>query len=141
MKPIRKRSGRSGARNGVEAGRRPFTSGTLAWGIPVAQGGSREGQATLGVGREARVKAQDCGIANLYSLIASCKLHGIDPERYLAELIRVMPCWPRTRYLEIAPAYWAQPRARLDPLELEAELGFVTVPPFFVDTAEQSSPS
>jgi len=23
--------------------------------------------------------------ANLYSIIASCKLHGIDPERYLAE--------------------------------------------------------
>lgn len=67
--------------------------------------------------------------ANLYSLIASCKLHGLDPERYLAEMIHIMPYWPRDRFLELAPAYWIQTRARLDPLELEAELGFVTVPP------------
>jgi hypothetical protein len=78
--------------------------------------------------------------ANLYSLIASCKLHGLDPERYLAEVIRIMPYWPRDRFLELAPAYWAQTRARLDPLELEAELGFVTVPPVLADTAEQASP-
>jgi transposase len=79
--------------------------------------------------------------ANLYSLIASCKLHRIDPERYLAEVIRVMPYWPRARYLELAPTYWTHTRARLDPVELEAELGFVTVPTVLVDTAEQSSPS
>jgi hypothetical protein len=76
--------------------------------------------------------------ANLYSLIAGCKLHGLDPERYLAEMIRVMPYWPRERFLELAPAYWAQTRARLDPTELEAELGFVTVPPPAADTSEQS---
>jgi len=76
--------------------------------------------------------------ANLYSLIASCKLHGLDPERYLAEMIHVMPYWPRDRYLELAPAYWAQTRARLDPAELEAELGFVTVPP--PCPAEKSTP-
>jgi hypothetical protein len=79
--------------------------------------------------------------ANLYSLIASCKLHGIDPERYLAEIIRIMPYWPRDRYLELAPAYWAQTRARLDSIELDAELGFVSVPPVLVDTAQQSSSS
>ena len=77
--------------------------------------------------------------ANLYSLIAGCKLHGHDPERYLAEVIRLMPYWPRERFLELAPAYWAQTRARLDPTELEAELGFVTVPPAAAHTAEQSS--
>jgi hypothetical protein len=79
--------------------------------------------------------------ANIYSLIASCKLHSIDPERYFAELIHVMPYWPRDRYLELAPAYWAQTRTRLDPVELEAELGFVTVPPVLVDTAQQASAS
>jgi len=76
--------------------------------------------------------------ANLYSLIASCKLHGLDPERYLAEIIHVMPHWPRDRFLELAPAYWANTRARLDPTEIEAELGFITVPPILADTAEQS---
>ena len=67
--------------------------------------------------------------ANLYSLIASCKLHGIEPERYLAEVIRTLPYWPRERYLELAPAHWAATRARLDPKELDAELGTITVPP------------
>lgn len=79
--------------------------------------------------------------ANLYSLIASCKLHRIDPERYLAEVIRVMPCWPRERYLELAPAYWESTRSRLDPRELDAELGHITVPPVSSDTTEQSPPS
>lgn len=77
--------------------------------------------------------------ANLYSLIAGCKLHGIDPESYLAEVIRVMPYWPRDRYLELAPAYWARTRERLDPAELDLELGHVTVPPASPNTAEQSS--
>lgn len=75
--------------------------------------------------------------ANLYSLIASCKLHDLDPERYLAEIIHVMPYWPRDRYLELAPAYWQQTRARLVPAEIEAELGFITVPPL-ADTPEQA---
>ena len=79
--------------------------------------------------------------ANLYSLIASCKLHGLDPEHYLANVIRVMPYWPRDRFLELAPAYWAQTRARLDPKELKAELGHVTVPPILADTAEQAAAS
>ncbi len=76
--------------------------------------------------------------ANLYSLIASCKLHGLDPERYLAEVIRTMPHWPRERYLELAPAYWAQTRARLVPSEINAELGLLTVPAPASHTSEQS---
>ncbi len=41
--------------------------------------------------------------ANLFSLIASCKLHALDAETYLAEIIRVMPHWPRDRYLRARP--------------------------------------
>jgi hypothetical protein len=67
------------------------------------------------------------------------KLHGLDPEHYLAEVIHVMPYWPRDRFLELAPAYWAQTRARLDLKELEAELGHVTVPPILADAPEQAS--
>jgi hypothetical protein len=33
------------------------------------------------------------------------------------------------RYLELAPKYWAATRARLDPKELDAEIGPITVPP------------
>jgi hypothetical protein len=77
--------------------------------------------------------------ANLYSLIASCKLHDLDPQCYLAEVIRIMPYWPRERFLELAPAYWASTRQRLDPKELALELGYVTVPPPLADATEQSS--
>ncbi len=67
--------------------------------------------------------------ANLFSLIVSCELHGLDPETYLAEIIRIVPLWPRDRYLELAPKYWAATRARLVPDELANELGPITVPP------------
>ena len=66
--------------------------------------------------------------ANLFSLIASCKLHRLDPEAYLRDLFRVLAHWPRDRYLELAPRYWAETRARLDPRELELPLGHLTVP-------------
>ncbi len=67
--------------------------------------------------------------ANLFSLIASCKLHGLDAEEYLAEIIRIFPYWPRDRYLELAPKYWLATRARLDAKELQRGIGHVTVPP------------
>jgi len=73
--------------------------------------------------------------ANLFSLIASCKLHGLDAETYLAEMIRVMPHWPRERYLELAPKYWTATRARLDPAELAREVGELTVPAIEQTTA------
>jgi transposase len=67
--------------------------------------------------------------ANIFSLIASCVLHGLDAESYLADIIRVLPYWPRDRYLELAPKYWARTRARLDEAELKRPIGHVTVPP------------
>jgi len=67
--------------------------------------------------------------ANLFSLVASCKLHHLDPEAYLADVIRVMPYWPTDRYVELAPKYWTSTRAALDPEEMKLPLGRVTVPP------------
>ena len=67
--------------------------------------------------------------ANIFSLIASCVLHGLDAESYLADIIRVLPYWPRDRYLELAPKYWTRTRARLDQAELKRPIGHVTVPP------------
>jgi hypothetical protein len=65
---------------------------------------------------------------NLLSLIASARLHQLDPEAYLRNLFRVLPHWPRDRYLELAPKYWRTTRARLDAAQLERELGPLTVP-------------
>ena len=62
------------------------------------------------------------------TLIASAKLHDLNPREYIRDLIRVLPCWPEERYLELAPLFWSQTRARLDPHELKAEVGWITVP-------------
>jgi len=77
--------------------------------------------------------------ANLFSLIASCQLHDLDAEAYLADVIRILPYWPRDRYIELAPKYWAVTRARLDQRQLERPLGPITVPS--PATEQQSSPS
>jgi hypothetical protein len=67
--------------------------------------------------------------AALLSLIASAKLHQLDPEAYLRDVFRVQPHWPSDRYLELAPKYWANTRARLDARELNREFGPLTIPP------------
>lgn len=67
--------------------------------------------------------------AAIFSVLASCRLHRIEPQRYLEELLRVMPYWPDDRYLELAPKYWVATRARLVADELLALAGVITVPP------------
>lgn len=42
------------------------------------------------------------------SLLASCRLHDIEPLGYLRDLFCLLPSWPRHRVLELAPAYWQQ---------------------------------
>jgi transposase len=71
--------------------------------------------------------AQSAG--NILSLVASARLHGLDSEDYLRDLLRVLPHWPRDRYLELAPKFWSATRATLDPAELALEVGPLTVPP------------
>ena len=40
------------------------------------------------------------------SLLASCGLHQIEPWEYLRDIFCLLPSWPRSRALELAPAYW-----------------------------------
>jgi len=65
---------------------------------------------------------------NLLTLVATARLHHLDPEAYLRDLFRVLPHWPRDRYLELCPRDWPATRARLDAAQLEAELGPLTIP-------------
>jgi transposase len=87
---------------------------------------------TIATGRKAWLfvgsddAAQSAGA--FFSLIASCKLHGLEPEAYLRDLLRVLPHWPRDRYLELAPLNFAATQERLLAHELDAELGPLTVP-------------
>ena len=66
---------------------------------------------------------------NIMTLVASARLHGLDPEAYLRDVIRVLPHWPRERFLELCPRDWRTTRERLDLAELERELGPLTIPP------------
>ncbi len=87
----------------------------------------------IAVGRKAWlfVGSDDHGHAagNLLTLIASARLHGLDPETYLRDVFRVFPHWPRDRYLELCPRDWPATRARLDAAQLDAELGPLDIPP------------
>ena len=40
------------------------------------------------------------------SLLASARLHGIEPHGYLRDLFCLLRTWPRDRLLELAPVYW-----------------------------------
>jgi len=66
--------------------------------------------------------------AAIFSIIASCRLHRIEPWKYLDELLRVLPQWPVDRYIELAPKNWNATRARLDPSELDGPLGIYAIP-------------
>jgi transposase len=66
---------------------------------------------------------------HILSLVASARLHHLDPEAYLRDMIRLLPFWPRHRYLELAPKYWARTRSTLDPAQLAAPVGVIDVPP------------
>jgi transposase len=98
---------------------------------------------TIAVGRKAWMfygSDDHAGAAgNILSLVASCKLHELDPELYLSEIIRILPYWPRDRYLELAPKYWPATRARLSPKELDMPLGHITVPPPLPPTAKEQA--
>lgn len=46
--------------------------------------------------------------ATFTSLIASCQLHKLDPTAYLRDLFCLLPNWPHSRVLELAPAHWSK---------------------------------
>jgi len=50
----------------------------------------------------------DAGDVNaaFVSLLASCKLHDIEPWAYLRDLLCLLPSWPSSRVLELAPVNW-----------------------------------
>ncbi|XXY44997.1 IS66 family transposase [Sorangium sp. So ce269] len=47
------------------------------------------------------------------SLIATCQMHGLDPELYLQEILTVAPSYPLSRILDLSPKNWVATRQRL----------------------------
>lgn len=48
------------------------------------------------------------------TLIASCRLNGIEPEGYLRDVLCLLPNWPVSRVLDLAPSNWQQTRQQLE---------------------------
>jgi transposase len=48
------------------------------------------------------------------TLLASCRLHGVEPWAYLRDLLCLLPGWPVARVLELAPVYWRKTREQDD---------------------------
>ena len=62
----------------------------------------------------------DAGEVNaiFVTLIASCQMHGLEPWSYLRDLLCVLPHWPHSRVLELAPVYWRQTLEQEDAQQL-----------------------
>lgn len=89
-------------------------AGSLGLGLMLAGhvgSGSRSARVLRFCGSDMHAEAA----AAIFSVIASCRLHGLDPFQYLEEILRVLPYWPRDRYLELAPKYWPPRVAASDP--------------------------
>lgn len=52
--------------------------------------------------------------ATFVSLLASAKLHGLEPLGYIRDLLCLLPDWPVSKVLELAPANWSSTFARSD---------------------------
>jgi hypothetical protein len=48
------------------------------------------------------------------TLIASCHLHDIEPEADLRDVICLLPDWPKSRVLDLAPCNWKKTREQPD---------------------------
>ena len=46
-------------------------------------------------------------LANLFTLVENCRLRGLDPERYLIDLIGRLPDHPAGKIAELLPHHWA----------------------------------
>jgi transposase len=58
------------------------------------------------------VGSDDGGAVNaaFTSLLASCRLCGVEPWAYLRDVFCLLPRWPEHRLLELAPVHWAKTR-------------------------------
>jgi transposase len=91
--------------------------------LPIHNNGSEGQLRNLAIGRDNwRYFLNRTGLdwyTTFRSLIASCHLHGINPQLYLEEVLRLAPHWPTTQMLQLSPKYWPQTRAALSSQHLE----------------------
>ena len=61
------------------------------------------------------------------TLIASCHMNDLEPEAYLREAMCLLPDWPKSRVLELAPCNWKQTREQPEAQQLIADNLWLTV--------------
>ena len=61
------------------------------------------------------------------TLIASCHMNDVEPEAYLREVMCLLPDWPKSRVLELAPCNWKQTREQPEAQQLIADSLWLTV--------------
>jgi hypothetical protein len=61
------------------------------------------------------------------TLIASCHFNDIEPEAYLREVMCLLPDWPASRVLDLAPCNWKQTREKSEAQQLIADNLWLTV--------------
>ncbi len=117
----------------------PHVEASLEWatvendgGLETTNDSSERELRLIAAGRKAGLFCgSDChaqSAAEIMSLVASAKLHKLDPGLYLREVIRGLPHWPKDRDLELSPRHWAATRTRLSVRQLANELGPLDVP-------------
>ncbi len=52
-------------------------------------------------------------------------------------LLRVLPDWPRERFLKLVPKLWSRTRDRLNPVEFAADLGPLSIPQAMDPTTQE----
>ena len=52
------------------------------------------------------------------SLLASCRMHGVEPWGYLRDLFCLLPDWPAHRLLELSPLRWKETSASVEAQQL-----------------------
>jgi transposase len=65
------------------------------------------------------IGTDDAGTVNatFTSLLASCRMHGVEPWSYLRDLLCLLPRWPEHDLLDLSPLKWTSTRARTDVIE------------------------
>lgn len=59
------------------------------------------------------------------SLLASCAMHDLEPQAYLRDVLTLLPTWPVTQALDLAPSRWAGTRMRDDVVATLAERDYL----------------
>jgi len=67
--------------------------------------------------------------ANIYTIVASARRRGLDPEAYLTDIIRRLPITPATQMHTLTPAAWAaEQKKNKKPVPVAEEVKEVSVP-------------